>query len=371
MTDPRISKLAKNLINYSCNIQAGEKVLIEAIGLEVPLVRELIKEVYQAQGLPFVTIKNKSVDRAILMGASAEQIKMAAKYESIRMNDMNAYIGIRSGENAAEISDVPADKMELYTKYFSNEVHSKIRVPKTKWVVLRYPSPSMAQTANLSTEAFEDFYFNVCNLDYLKMSNAMEPLVRLMNRTDKVKILGAGTDLSFSIQGISAIKCDGKRNIPDGEVYTAPVRDSVNGYISYNTPTVYQGISFENIKFEFEKGQIIRALASDTERVNKILDTDAGARYIGEFAIGVNPYITKAIKDTLFDEKIVGSIHLTPGNTYDECSNGNISAIHWDLVYIQTPEYGGGEIYFDDILVRKDGVFVHPELTALNPENLK
>jgi len=229
----------------------------------------------------------------------------------------------------------------------------------------------MAQSANTSTEAFEDFYFAVCNLDYQKMSQAMGPLVQLMNQTDKVRIVGKGTDLSFSIRGISAVKCDGKRNIPDGEVYTAPVRDSVNGYISYNTPTVYQGVNFENIRLEFAQGRIVQATASDTERINKILDTDEGARYIGEFAIGVNPYITKAIKDTLFDEKIAGSIHFTPGSTYDECSNGNESAIHWDLVYIQTPEFGGGEIYFDDILIRKDGLFVHPELLALNPENLR
>jgi aminopeptidase len=296
---------------------------------------------------------------------------MMAKYEGDRMRDMQAYIGVRSGDNAAEMSDVPAEKMELYTKYFSQEVHTKIRVAKTKWVVLRYPSPAMAQSANTSTEAFEDFYFAVCNLDYQKMSVAMDPLVELMNQTDKVKIVGKGTDLSFSIQGISAVKCDGKRNIPDGEVYTAPVRDSVNGYISYNTPTVYQGVNFENIRLEFAQGQIVQATASDTERINKILDTDEGARYIGEFAIGVNPYITKAIKDTLFDEKIAGSIHFTPGSTYDECSNGNESAIHWDLVYIQTPEFGGGEIYFDDVLIRKDGLFVHPELLALNPENLK
>ncbi len=371
MIDPRISKLAQNLVNYSCRVQPKENVLIEAIGLEVPLVKELIKEVYRAQGVPFISIKDKAVDRALLMEATIEQLQMMAEYEGDRMRDMQAYIGIRSGDNAAEMSDVPAEKMEFYTRYFSQEVHTKIRVAKTKWVVLRYPSPAMSQSANTSTEAFEDFYFAVCNLDYQKMSGDMDPLVQLMNQTDKVQIVGKGTDLTFSIRGISAVKCDGKRNIPDGEVYTAPVRDSVNGYISYNTPTVYQGVNFENIRLEFAQGQIVQATASDTERINKILDTDEGARYIGEFAIGVNPYITKAIKDTLFDEKIAGSIHFTPGSTYDECSNGNESAIHWDLVYIQTPEFGGGEIYFDDVLIRKDGLFVHPELLALNPENLK
>ena len=370
MVDPRICTLAKNLVNYSCSLQSGEKILIEAIGLELPFVKKLIKEVYSVGGIPFVTIKNTSVNRALLICAGEEQVKMMAKYEAARMENMDAYIGIRSGNNSAELSDVPPDKLEMYNKYFINEVHLKIRVPKTKWVVLRYPSPSMAQLANTSTEAFEDFYFNVCNLDYAKMSEAMTPLVELMNKTDRVRIVGVETDLTFSIKSLPAIKCAGKRNIPDGEVFSAPVKDSVNGYITYNTPAQYQGFTYENIRLEFTDGKIVQATANDTDRINKVFDTDEGARYIGEFALGVNPYITKPMKDTLFDEKIAGSIHFTPGSAYDECFNGNKSAIHWDLVYIQTPEYGGGEIYFDDVLIRKDGSFVIPQLDRLNPENL-
>jgi aminopeptidase len=229
----------------------------------------------------------------------------------------------------------------------------------------------MAQLANTSLEAFENFYFDVCNLDYKKMSNAMDALVNLMQKTDIVRLKGIGTDLTFSIKGIPAIKCAGEMNIPDGEVFTAPVKDSVNGKITYNTPAIYQGFTFENICFEFKNGKIINATSNDTQRLNKILDTDEGSRYIGEFSFGVNPYITKPMKDGLFDEKISGSIHLTPGSCYDEAPNGNKSSIHWDLVYIQTPEYGGGEIYFDDKLIRKDGKFVVDELLPLNPENLK
>ena len=371
MLDPRIKQLAKNLINYSCRIQPGEKILIESIGLEPPLVKELIKEVYLAGGIPFVTIKNRSIDRTLFMEATKEQLELMAKYESIRMQEMDAYIGIRSGDNACELADVPEEKLKLYSKYFSEPVHSRIRVAKTKWVILRYPTPAMAQLAGTSTEAFEDFYFDVCNLDYSKMSRAMEPLVELMNKTDRVRIVGEGTDLTFSIKGLPAIKCDGERNIPDGEVYTAPVRDSVNGMITYNTSTNYQGFTYSGICLEFKNGKIVKAIANDTERINQVFDTDDGARYIGEFALGVNPYITKPMLDTLFDEKISGSIHFTPGSSYDHCFNGNKSAIHWDLVCIQTTEYGGGEIYFDDVLVRKDGLFVLPELESLNPENLK
>lgn len=370
MTNPRVSRLAENLVHYSCRLQPGEKILIEAVGLELPLVRELIRQVYRAGGIPFVTIKDRAVDRALLLGATLEQIRLMARYEAARMRDMDAYIGIRSGDNAAELSDVPPDKMELYQKYFWQPVHGEIRVPRTKWVVLRYPSPSMAQAAGMSTEAFEDFYFRVCNLDYARMSRAMDPLVELMNRTDRVRITGPGTDLSFSIKGLPAVKCDGRANIPDGEVYTAPVRDSVNGWITYNTPSQYQGFTYENIRLEFWHGRIVRATANATERINRIFDTDEGARYVGEFSFGLNPHITRPIRDTLFDEKIAGSIHLTPGSAYDDCFNGNRSAVHWDLVLIQTPEYGGGEIYFDGVLVRKDGRFVLPELEGLNPENL-
>ncbi len=370
MNDPRITKLAENLINYSVALKPGENILIENIGEGLPLVKALIKEVYKAGGVPFVTIKNPEVDRLLISGCSEEQMKMAASFELARMERMQAYIGIRASQNVSENSGVPSEKMKIYMEHFSKPVHSERRVKHTKWCVLRYPNHAMAQLANTATEYFEDFYFKVCNLDYSKMSKAMDPLKELMERTDRVRITGRGTDLTFSIKGLPAVKCDGKRNIPDGEVYTAPVKDSVNGVITYNVPAVYQGVTFENICLKFKDGKIVEATANDTKRINEILDTDEGARYIGEFSLGVNPYIEKPMKDTLFDEKISGSIHFTPGSSYEECNNGNRSAIHWDLVFIQRPEYGGGEIWFDDKLIRKDGIFVLDELKGLNPENL-
>lgn len=285
------------------------------------------------------------------------------------MKGMDAYIAIRGNENTAELSDVPSEKLNLYYKMTRPTLD--YRVNRTKWVILRYPNPSMAQLANMSQEAFEEFFFNVCTLDYKKMSRAMDSLVELMNRTDKVHLVGPGTDLKFSIKDIPAVKCDGLRNIPDGEVYTAPVRESMNGVISYNTPSEEQGYTYENIRFEIKKGKIVKATANNDKKINALLDTDEGARYFGEFAIGVNPYVLTPMKDTLFDEKICGSFHLTPGMCYEDAPNGNESAIHWDLVMIQRPEYGGGEIWFDDILIRKDGLFVVDELKCLNPENLK
>ncbi|MDK2878868.1 MAG: aminopeptidase [Thermoanaerobacteraceae bacterium] len=371
LQDPRFEKLAYKLIHYSVELKRGEKILIESGPGEIPLIKALIREAYRAGARPFVSLNMQQIDREILMHVDEETLKMMARYDSARMKDMNAYIGIRGGENIAELSDVPQEKKTIYMQLYVKPVHGEIRVPDTRWCVLRYPNPSMAQLADTSIEAFENFYFDVCCLDYARMSRAMEPLVDLMNKTKMVHIKGPGTDLTFSIEGLPAIKCDGKKNIPDGEVYTAPVRDSVNGVISYNTPSIYQGFTFTDIRFEFKNGKIIKATANDTERINKILDTDEGARYIGEFSLGLNPFILKPMKDTLFDEKIAGSIHFTPGKSYDECDNGNKSAIHWDLVYIQRPEYGGGEIWFDGKLVRKDGIFVPEELRGLNPENLK
>jgi aminopeptidase len=368
--DPRIKTLAKNLVNYSTALAPGEKLLIEVMDNALPLAKALVDEAYLAGAVPFLTVKNSHLLRVLLRGASAEQLTLAGEWEAVRMREMDAYIAIRAGDNISELADVPADRMQLYQQHWVKPVHLDIRVPKTKWCVLRYPGPSMAQLAAMSTEAFEDFYFRVCTLDYAKMAAAMDPLIALLERTDRVKITGPGTDLAFSIRGIPAVKCSGLRNIPDGEVYTAPVKDSVNGVISYNAPAVYQGFTYENIRLEFKDGRIIGATANDCEKINKVFDTDAGARYIGEFALGVNPFIERPMKDTLFDEKISGSFHFTPGNAYEKAFNGNKSAIHWDLVCIQTPAYGGGEIFFDDILIRQDGRFVLEELQGLNPENL-
>lgn len=371
MLDQRISKLAKGLVNYSVKLQKGEKCLIEATGIDNTLVKELVKEVYNAGGFPFVWLRDSSVLRSILSGASKESISIMADYDTYIMQDMDAYIGIRGGNNTFELSDVDGKINEMYQSLYSHKVHHEERVKKTKWVILRYPNDAMSQLAGMSTEAFEDFYFDVCTLDYAKMDKAMDSLCDLINKTDKVRIVAKDTDLSFSIKGLPAIKCSGSCNIPDGEVYTAPVKDSVNGYITYNAPSINGGIKFENVRLEFESGKIVNATANYTEKLNEFLNVDEGARYVGEFAFGVNPYIVKPMGDILFDEKISGSIHFTPGACYDECNNGNKSALHWDLVLIQTKEYGGGEIYMDDVLVRKDGLFVLDELKCLNPDNLK
>ena len=372
MIDPRMTKLARTLVEYSTALKPGEKVLIEAIDVPDDMTGELIRIARESGALPLVTIKRNAVLRSLLRDADENQLQLIADVEAHRMKEMDAYIGVRGSLNISELADVPDEQMKMYQRVWWRPVHGEIRVRQTRWVVLRYPSPSMAQAAGVSTEAFEDFYFNVCTMDYAKMGRAMMPLKERMEATDRVRIVGPGTELNFSIKGIPAVACDGKLNIPDGEVFTAPVRDSVNGTVQFNTPTIYHGATHENVRLEFKDGKIIDAHSNDTPGLNKVLDSDEGARYVGEFAIGFNPFVTKAMKDILFDEKIAGSFHFTPGAAYeDDADNGNRSQIHWDLVCLQTPDVGGGEIWFDEQLIRKDGLFVVDDLKALNPENLK
>lgn len=371
MQDSRINLLAKNLVNYSCALKKGEKVLIEAKGVDYMIVNAIIKEVYKVGALPFVEIFDNRVTRELLMGQTKELAELRAKYDGARMKEMDAYIGIRGGNNSLENCDVPEENLQIESEIYSHPVHHELRVKNTKWVILRYPNEGMAQSAEMSTDAFEEFYFNVCNLDYSKMDKAMDALKNRLDKADKVRIVSPNTDISFSIKGIGSKKCSGERNIPDGEIYTAPVKNSVNGVITYNAPSVQSGFKYENVSLTFKDGKIIKATGNDEKKINAIFDTDEGARYVGEFSFGVNPYINKPMGDILFDEKISGSIHFTPGCCYDDCYNGNISAIHWDLVLVQTKEYGGGEIYLDGELIRKDGRFVVEDLLCLNPENLK
>jgi aminopeptidase len=367
MRDPRVEALAANLLDYSLAIEPGEKLLIEGESGGLDLMIALVEATYQRGAVPFVHIGDARLHRAWLMGADRQQMDLRVSWEMHKFGDIDASLMIMAGDNASEMADVPGATMEasrLAGKPLMEMILAK------KWVLLRFPTPSAAQAAGMSCEGFEDFCLAVSTLDYARMDKAMDPLVDLMTRTDRVRVTAPGTDVAFSIKGIPVLKASGQNNIPDGEVFTAPVRDSANGTIVFNTPSLEDGTTFEHIRLTLENGKIVDAEANEGERLQQILDTDDGARYLGEFALGLNPLIRKPMKDTLYDEKICGSLHLTPGRAYDDADNGNRSGVHWDLVLIQTPEWGGGEIYFDDVLVRRDGRFVLPELEGLNPENL-
>lgn len=365
MHDARIDALARQLVHHSTYLKKGEKVLIDLFDVPDSIGLALIRAARAKGAFPFIKLHQGRLTREMMKGAEDAQYQILAKHLLAEMKDMDAYIAIRGGNNIAENSDVPADRMRLAMKHMRPVLDH--RVKKTKWCVLRWPSPSMAQQAGMSTEAFEKFYFDVCLLDYKALIPAMNALKKLMDNTSDVHIKGPGTDLRFSIKGIPALTSGGNYNVPDGEVFTSPVRDSAEGVITYNAPTIYQGIPFDSIRLEFSKGKIIKAESgSKTKQLNKILDSDEGARYIGEFALGFHPLILEPMRDILFDEKIAGSFHFTPGQAYEDADNGNRSQVHWDMVSIQRKDWGGGEIWFDGKLIRKDGIFLPKVLAKLN-----
>jgi aminopeptidase len=368
LLDPRFTQLAAVLTGFSCALRPGERVLIDAFDVPDAMVVALIRAARARGAHPTVGLHRARITRELVLGAEEAQYAPLAALELARMEKMDAYIALRGSDNIFEAADVPPARAQLVARLMQ-PVQDR-RVSRTKWVVTRWPAPAMAQQAGLSTEAFEDFYFRVCTLDYARMTAGMNALVALMKKTDRVRITGPGTDLAFSIQGIGAVACGGLRNLPDGEVFSCPVRDSVEGVVAFNAPSVYLGAAFDQVRLVFRRGRVVEAVSSNTKRLNEILDTDTGARYIGEFALGFNPHIREPMRDILFDEKIAGSFHFTPGQAYGEADNGNRSAVHWDLVCIQRPEHGGGEIWFDGKLIRRDGLFVPKALQKLNPEYL-
>jgi aminopeptidase len=369
MTDPRYAKLAKLLVEYSTALKKGDHILLDLIDVPDEFGVELLRAARRVGAIPVLEARHTRLQRELLRQTDERHAALTRDLELFRMKKMQAYIAVRGSANATENADVPSDRMALFSRI--NRPVLNYRVGKTRWCVLRWPTPSMAQGAGMSTEAFEDLYFDVCTMDYRKMARAMVPLERRMKKTNRVEIKGPGTHLAFSIKGVGAKMCRGDRNIPDGEVFSCPVKDSVNGFIQFNAPTVYSGTKFENVRLEFRNGKIVNATSNNTRRLTEILDTDPGARYTGEFSLGFNPFILNPICDILFDEKIAGSLHLTPGQAYEECDNGNRSAVHWDMVLIQRPEWGGGELWFDGDLIRKNGLFLPKDLKPLNPANLR
>jgi len=368
MNDPRYGQLAEVLVGHSIQLKAGERVLIDAADVPDEIVIAIVRAIRLKKGIPYVQLHHSKISRELALSASEAQLEVSRTIELARIKKMQAYIALRGSHNMTEMADVPETNMNLIAGKLRPVMNHRIN--KTKWVVLRWPTPSLAQQAQMSSEAFEDFFFQVCTLDYSKMLPGMKALKALMDKTDKVRIVGPDTDLRFSIKGIGSVMCGGDRNIPDGEVFSCPVKHSVEGHVCFNAPTIYQGSPFDNVRLEFQEGKIIHATSTNTKKMNEILDSDEGARYIGEFALGFNPHILHPIRDILFDEKIAGSFHFTPGQAYAIGGNGNKSRVHWDLVCIQRPEHGGGEIWFDNVLIRKDGHFIPSALQALNPERL-
>jgi aminopeptidase len=369
----RYAPFAELLVGYSTKTRRGDVVIIEVFDVESGMVEALIERVHAAGAHPIVWQKSWDTLRTLLRGATSKEIDIIAGAELRQMKQADVYVSIRASRNTEELGGVPDNGLALFQRRWLGPVHYAHRVHHTRWCSAKWPSNTAARAAGMNYETFVEFFFSAClNVDYHGMQEAMKPLVELMQKTDRVKIVGPGTDVEFSIRGIPAVPCAGDRNIPDGEIFTAPVLRSVNGQIEYNVQSAYQGKNFSKVRLFLRDGRIEEFDCADGDRgaLSSIFNTDEGSRYIGEFAFGVNPFLTRPINDTMFDEKMTGTIHLTPGNSYRSAFNGNQSSIHWDLVLDQRSSAGGGEIYFDDMLIRRDGLFVLPTLEGLNPSRL-
>lgn len=364
--DERIKKLSSTIVNYSIKVKKGDKVLITYESSDCnPLIKELIKDIISVGGIPNTRILDEEINSLIMENANEDIIDNMVANKQFEVDNYDCFIRIRYTLNEYESKNI---KQNIYTELgYKTQKIDDIRINERRWVLLNYPSLIDAYKAHMTTDEFYNYSMDVMTVDYKSLNEKIKPLKELMEKTDKVHIVGPNTDLTFSIKDIPAIPCCGESNIPDGELFTAPVKESVNGYITYNTPSPYQGNIYNDVHLEFKDGQIVNcSCLEDDEELKKIFSTDEGAKYVGEFSLGFNPRITKPMGDILYDEKIMGSLHFTPGRCYDDAPNGNISSVHWDLVLIQTEEFGGGEIYFDDVLIRKDGKFVLPELEQLN-----
>ena len=357
----KVVKLANIIVNHSLKLKENEKVLISYQGVEsLPLVKEIVKEVINKKGVVDVEYTNQDIDNYIKEHLTDEIILNKTNKMKYQVENYDCFVKLCYRKSDYYGKNV---LKEMNNKLMASlEPYKEIQVNERRWVLLNYPSIVDSNKAHMTPEEFYNFAMDAMTVDYDKMYHDMLPLKELMEKTDKVRIIAPNTDITFSIKGLPAIICAGESNIPDGECFTAPVKDSVNGTITYNVPSPYHGEIFEHVSLTFKDGKIIKASSNN----NVKFETDEGARYVGEFSLGVNPQVREPMGDILYDEKIAGSIHFTPGCSYDECPNGNKSNIHWDLVLIQRHEYGGGEIYFDDVLIRKDGLFVLPELENLN-----
>ncbi|MDD6212905.1 MAG: aminopeptidase [Clostridiales bacterium] len=363
--------LAKTLVNISCEVKPGDRVLVEYDNIEEAgdLAALIVREIYKNGGIPFAEIRDLQMEQELVRGCTREQLAARRIWESSRLREMDGCICLKSSEEPEGWETVPMTRRELYLSLYQKRIQD-IRSQKTRWVTLFLPNRRNQEYFGGNSWELLDYYCNACNINYKRLRKAMKSLVKYMNRTSQVHITGPGTDLSFSIEGMNAIPCAGEHNMPDGEVYTAPVIDSAEGWICFNVPTVYRGRILEHVTLHFHRGKVTDIHADGGFPEKEDFLNDPGAVCLGEFALGLNPVIDRPLIDSLFDEKAGGSFHLALGNAYANADNGSRSQIHWDLVCLQTPQWGGGEISFDGVKIRQDGRFQIEELLCCNPENL-
>lgn len=362
MYNKKDKELAEKILKFSCELKKHQNVLLQLVGLNgIGLLRALVETAREMEANPFVQIEDSEIQRMLVETGDEAFWYNQAKVDQLPLiKQMDAFVGVRASLNIYEQAAASKAANKAYSEESATPVHFEERVKNTNWVVLRYPSEAFAMNAKMPTHEFSDFYYKACLLDYSELAEAMKPLEKRLRKTNIIQLKGEGTDIELSVKGQNWIPCYGKRNIPDGELFSSPVLDSVNGHITY-APSVYQGKPFEFVKLEVKDGKVVDFDSSNNQQLVEIIDTDEGARRFGEFSFGLNPIIKEPMYDILFDEKIYGSNHLTLGNDYEEAPNGNESGIHWDLVCI------GADVYLDGEKIREGRQFVKDDLLALNP----
>jgi len=356
--DPRIEQLADILVNYSTRVKPGDHVLIRSSPLARPLIEAVYRLVVRNGGYPTLQLGFSSLSRIFFEEASEAQLDYLNPIQRFSVEQSNVMIAIDAPENSRELSGIDPVKLQRMSRT-NRPIQEHVMSGKVRWVICNYPTPSLAQDADMSVEDYADFLFGATNIDWRAASARMHRIKERFDAADEVRIVGPDTDITFSIKGRPGVVADGRHNMPDGEVFYAPHEATTRGTISFELPAIYGGREVQGVRLVFQDGKVVEATAAKGEELlHKLLDTDAGARFLGEFGIGCNYGITRYTRDILFDEKIGGSIHLALGRAYPECQGTNQSAIHWDMVKDLRQ---GGRIYLDGELVQEDGRFLFLE----------
>lgn len=351
--DNRVSELAALLVGYSLKVKKGDVVKISGTELAKPLILAAYEEVVKKGGHPLVDLFFDEAGEIFYRRASGAQLDYLSPVRLYAAKKIDAALFIHSPSNTRMLSDVGPAKIARVRR--ANKPVSDIIMKRVRWVLVNYPTRALAQEAEMPLSRYEDFLFNSCLVDWREMKRDLQYLKKVLERTDVVRIVGEDTDISFSIRGRKAIICAGESNMPDGEIFTAPVEGSVEGKIYYGFPAIFGGREVSGIRLRFEKGKVVEATAEKNEDLLlRLLDTDRGARVPGEFGIGYNYGIDRFTRDILFDEKIGGTIHIALGKSYAESGGKNDSALHWDMIKDLRQE---GVIYLDDRPIMEKGSF--------------
>jgi aminopeptidase len=365
MTDPRVTNLARTLVQYSTEIQPNDRVAIVGEPPATPLIHEVYREVLRAGGHPHLMLKFEGMEYLLFSEANDDQLNYVSPFERQIYEEFEALISMRSQSNTRALSNIDPARQQIHAKArteLRNIFAERSAAKELKWVGTMFPTQAYAQDAEMSLAEFEDYVYGTTYADtedpvamWQKIHDEQQRLVDWLAGKKHVEVRGPDIDLSLSIEDRVFVNSDGKRNMPSGEIFTGPVEESANGWVRYTYPAVLRGREVEGIELHFEDGKVVKASAKKNEDfLIKMLDTDPGARYLGEFAVGTNKKINRFIKNILFDEKIGGTIHMAVGFGYPETGSLNKSAIHWDMICDMRD---GGQIFIDGELFYESGEF--------------